>query len=68
MPYYVYIMGKERPTLYIGVTNNLIKRVFQHKSELVEGFTKQYSIHKLIYLEEFNEINQALIRENGNYD
>lgn len=63
MTYYVYIMGNERPTLYIGVTNNLIKRVFEHKNELVEGFTKQYIIHKLLYFEEHLDINQAILRE-----
>lgn len=61
--YYVYILGNERPTLYIGVTNNLIKRVSEHKQGLVDGFTKKYHLKKLLYFESFNDIETAIVRE-----
>lgn len=62
-PYYVYILGNTRPTLYIGVTNNLIRRVYEHKQELVEGFTKKYHIKKLLYYEILDSIESAIERE-----
>lgn len=61
--YYTYIMANERPTLYTGMTNNLVKRVYQHKNELVEGFTKKYHLHKLVYYEIFNTVFEAIYRE-----
>ena len=62
--YYVYIMASKRNgTLYIGATNDLIKRVFQHKNNLADGFTKKYGVHTLVYYETTNDINSALIRE-----
>lgn len=56
-------MGNDRPTLYIGVTNNLIKRVYEHKNHLVEGFTKKYKLTKLFYFETFDKIHEAIGRE-----
>lgn len=56
-------MGNDRPTLYIGVTNNLIRRVYEHKQGFVEGFTKQYSLKKLLYFEEYQDVQDALSRE-----
>ncbi|MGH7902324.1 MAG: GIY-YIG nuclease family protein [Thermodesulfobacteriota bacterium] len=62
--YFVYIMASKRNgTLYIGVTNNLLKRVYEHKSDIVEGFTKKYSVHKLVYYEETPDIYGAFERE-----
>ena len=61
--YYVYIMSNTTGTLYTGVTNNLIRRVYEHKSKLIEGFTKKYNIDKLIFYEEADNISQAIARE-----
>ena len=61
--YYVYILASENRTLYIGVTNNLIRRVEEHKDSLVDGFTKQYKINKLVYYEWHTDINYAIQRE-----
>lgn len=56
-------MGNERPTLYIGVTNDLIRRVYEHKNGLVKGFTKEYDLKRLLYLEMHSEILEAITRE-----
>ena len=62
--YYVYILASQRNgTLYIGVTSNLLKRVYEHKHGLVEGFSKKYSVHKLVYYETTNDIRGAIYRE-----
>ncbi len=62
--YYVYILASQRNgTLYIGVTNDLRKRVYEHKNDLVEGFTKKYQVHKLVYFEETFDIESAIKRE-----
>jgi len=59
--YYVYILASKRNgTLYIGVTSNLKKRVYQHKNGLVDGFTKRYNVHQLVYYEETSDINSAV--------
>jgi putative endonuclease len=55
--------SKKNGTLYIGVTNNLLKRVYEHKNNLVEGFTKRYGIHKLVYYEVYSDIYDAIERE-----
>jgi putative endonuclease len=62
--YYVYILaGKKNGTLYIGITSDLMKRVYEHKNELVEGFTNRYNIKKLVYFEVYEEVEAAIIRE-----
>ncbi len=62
--YFIYIIAsKKNGTIYIGVTNDLIKRVYQHKNDLVEGFSKKYKTHNLVYYEVCSEINSAIKRE-----
>ncbi len=62
--YYVYILASKRNgTLYIGVTNDLLKRVGQHKEDVIGGFTKRYGVHQLVYFEETSDIISAISRE-----
>jgi len=62
--YYVYILAsKENGTLYIGVTNDLNRRVYEHRHNLVEGFTKQHAVHRLVYFEETPSVDDAISRE-----
>jgi len=62
--YYVYLLASKRNgTLYLGVTSNLIKRVNEHKNNLVSGFTQKYKIHNLVYYETTDDINSAITRE-----
>lgn len=62
--YYVYILSNfTRTVLYTGVTNNLVKRIHQHKNDLVKGFTQRYQIHDLVYYEIFNDPESAIERE-----
>ena len=61
--YYVYIMTNRSKTLYAGITNDIKKRVYQHKSKLIEGFTKKYNITRLVYVETFRDVNSAIARE-----
>jgi putative endonuclease len=62
--YYVYILASKRNgTLYIGVTNDLERRLYEHKNNLIEGFTKKYNVHHLVYYEDVNDIQSALQRE-----
>jgi len=62
--YYVYIMASKRNgTLYIGVTNDLVRRVYEHKNKLVKGFTAKYNVNQLVYFESTTEIESAILRE-----
>jgi putative endonuclease len=62
--YYVYILAsKPNGTLYTGVTDNIARRVWEHKQGLVEGFTKKYSVHSLVYCESFAQPQEAIQRE-----
>ncbi|WNH10896.1 GIY-YIG nuclease family protein [Thalassobellus suaedae] len=62
--YYLYILSnKKNGTLYIGVTNDLERRMFEHKNKLVDGFTKKYGLNKLMYFESFQYVNDAIKRE-----
>lgn len=62
--YYVYILASQRNgTLYIGVTNNLLRRVFEHKNKFNRGFTNEYNVNKLVYFEETNDIREGIRRE-----
>jgi putative endonuclease len=62
--YFVYLLASERNgTLYVGVTANLPKRLGEHRDALIEGFTKKYGIHKLVWFEEFSDVHEAILRE-----
>ena len=61
--FHIYIMSNISKMLYVGVTGDLEHRVLQHKTKLVEGFTKKYNLHRLIYFEVFGDIRDAIARE-----
>ena len=61
--YYVYVMANDRPTLYVSTTNDLVRRVHEHKEGLVDGFTERYKLHKLVYFEEADGPEVAIQRE-----
>ena len=62
--YYVYILANNKnSTFYIGITNNLERRVYEHKQRMVKGFTKQYNLSKLVYFEETENVISAISRE-----
>ncbi len=61
--YSVYIMTNKSGTLYVGVTNDLERRVFEHKNKLVDGFTKRYNLASLVYFEVTSDISAAIARE-----
>ena len=62
--YYVYILtNKTNAVMYIGVTNDLRRRLYEHKNRQIEGFTKKYHVHKLVYFEEYSDVNDAIARE-----
>jgi putative endonuclease len=64
MPYYVYLMtNRNDKVMYVGVTNDLRRRIFEHRNKLVKGFTEKYNVHKLVYFEETEDVTVAIERE-----
>ncbi len=64
MPYYTYILtNKPNGTFYTGVTNDLLRRIFEHKEGKIEGFTKKYGLKTLVYYEVFEDVKGAIARE-----
>jgi putative endonuclease len=62
--YYVYILAsRKHGTLYIGVTNNLIRRVYEHRSDVVRGFSTRYQVHLLVWFESYDDVTTAITRE-----
>jgi len=62
--HYVYILANKRNgTLYVGVTNDLIRRVYEHRNDFVQGFTRKYGVHRLVYFEQCEDFDSALQRE-----
>ena len=62
--YCVYILASRiGGTLYVGVTNDLIRRIYEHKSDVVDGFSKKYGVHRLVYFEQFDDAENAIRRE-----
>ena len=62
--YYLYILAsKKNGTLYIGVTGDLIKRIYEHKQNVIEGFTQKYNVHHLVYYEVYQDVEEAILRE-----
>ena len=61
--YYVYILTSPTGTLYVGMTNDLKRRIYQHKQKLIDGFTQKYNITRLAYFEETTDVNAAIQRE-----
>jgi putative endonuclease len=62
--YYVYILtNKPRGTLYIGITGNIAKRIYEHKNKIIDGFSKKYDLNKLVYCESCDDVNAAIARE-----
>ena len=64
MKYYIYILtNKDNSVMYIGVTNDLRRRLYEHKNQEIDGFTKKYNVYKLVYFEEYSDIGDAIARE-----
>lgn len=62
--YYVYILASQRNgTLYTGITNDLRRRVWEHRHDLVKGFTSEYGVHLLVYFEQAEDVEEAILRE-----
>ena len=64
MTYYVYVLSSRSRTLYTGVTNNLTRRLKEHREGLIPGFTSRYRIHRLVYFERYKSVHRAIAREN----
>jgi putative endonuclease len=64
MAYYVYLLASGRnKTLYLGVTNDLVRRVYEHKNKVVRGFTRQYTVDRLVWFESYDDPDNAIARE-----
>ena len=64
MAYYVYLLaGKKHGTLYLGVTNDIVRRVYEHRTKAVQGFTKRYGVDKLVWFEIYDDVLTAIARE-----
>ena len=62
--YFIYILTNlNNKVMYVGMTNDLIRRVYEHKTKSIKGFTQKYNVHKLVYFEETSEVNTAIARE-----
>ncbi len=61
--YYVYILASKSGVLYIGVTNDLMRRVFEHREKVIPGFTSKYNVVRVVYFESFGDIRDAIARE-----
>jgi putative endonuclease len=61
--YFVYIVASKSRVLYIGMTNGLNRRIWEHKNDLINGFSKQYRCHRLVYYESFDDVRKAIDRE-----
>ncbi|MBO6522280.1 MAG: GIY-YIG nuclease family protein [Balneolaceae bacterium] len=61
--YYVYMLSNSSKMLYVGVTNNLERRVYEHKKKLCKGYTRKYNLHQLVYYEDTDDIGRAIERE-----
>jgi putative endonuclease len=64
MPYFVYILASQRHgTLYVGVTNNLVRRIHEHREKLIEGFTPQYNVTRLVWFDQTDSVEEAITHE-----
>jgi putative endonuclease len=64
MPYFVYILASQRHgTLYVGVTNNLVRRIHEHREKLIEGFTSQYNVTRLVWFDQTDSVEEAITHE-----
>jgi len=63
--YCVYMVASKSRVLYIGMTNNLQRRIWEHKHDLINGFSKQYRCHRLVYYESFDDVRKAIDRESS---
>jgi putative endonuclease len=61
--YFVYVMSNRTRTLYVGITNDLVRRAFEHKHKLLKGFTARYSLDRLVYFDETTDVYEAIARE-----
>jgi putative endonuclease len=62
-PYYLYVLASRSRVLYTGVTNELVRRVQEHRDGVIAGFTKEYRVHRLVYFEMFRDVRAAIARE-----